>query len=148
MLVISLIAFAQYTQKDQPNIDETFISQSDDQMFDNEFQFELNIEEQDESFEFDTLDYLPSDFNAYSEDESILAALELLNEEEDAPFEFNSKKYIPLGFNPNCQYELSEIFEVEIEEENASFDFDTKMYLPENFNPYSNTNTIGELAQL
>jgi hypothetical protein len=105
-------------------------------------------EEEDALFEFDTLNYLPSDFNAYSEDESILAALELLNEEEDAPFEFNTNKYIQLGFNSNCQYELSEIFEVEIEEEDASFDFDTKMYLPENFNPYSNTNIIGALAQL
>ena len=98
MLVISLIAFAQYTQNDNLNIDETFISQSDDQMFDNEFQFELNIEEQDALFEFDTLDYLPSDFNAYSEDESILVAHELLNEEEDAPFDFNTSDYLPVNF--------------------------------------------------
>jgi len=146
MLVISLIAFAQYTQKDQNNIDETFISQSDDQMFDNEFQFELNIAEQDEAFEFETKNYLPFDFNPYSGLFDL--EYEMATEEEDAPFEFDTKNYIPLGFNPNCQYELSEIFEVEIEEEDASFDFDTKMYLPENFNPYSNTNTIAALAQL
>ena len=55
-------------------------------------------EEEDALFEFDTLDYLPTDFNAYSEDESILAALELLNEEEDAPFDFNTSDYLPVNF--------------------------------------------------
>jgi hypothetical protein len=54
-------------------------------------------EEEDALFEFDTLNYLPSDFNAYSEDESILAELELLNEEEDAPFDFNTSDYLPVN---------------------------------------------------
>jgi hypothetical protein len=57
-------------------------------------------EEEDAIFGFDTLDYLPSDFNAYSEDESILAAFELLNEEEDAAFDFDTKMYLPENFNP------------------------------------------------
>ena len=33
-------------------------------------------------------------FNAYSEDEAILAAHELLNVEEDEPFDFDVKDYI------------------------------------------------------
>ncbi len=98
MLVISLIAFAQYTQNDNLNIDVTFISQSDDQMFDNEFQFELNIEEQDESFEFETKDYLPFDFNPYYGLFDL--EYELTIEEEDAPFDFDTKMYLPENFNP------------------------------------------------
>jgi hypothetical protein len=146
MLVISLIAFAQYTQKDQHNIDETFISQSGDQMFDDEFQFELNIEEQDEAFEFETKNYLPFDFNPYSGLFDL--EYEMTIEEEDVPFEFDTKNYIPLGFKPNYQDDLSEIFEVELEEEDAVFDFDTKMYLPENFNPYFNNSDLIDIANL
>ena len=146
MLVISLIAFAQYTQKDQHNIDETFISQTGDQMFDDKFQFEINIEEQDEAFEFETKNYLPFDFNPYSGLFDL--EYEMTIEEEDIPFEFDTKKYIPLGFSPNYQGELSEIFEVEIEEEDAAFDFDTKMYLPENFNPYINNSNLTDIANL
>ncbi len=146
MLVISLIAFAQYTQNNNLNIDETFISQSDDQLFNDEFEFELNMEEQDEAFEFDANDYLPFDFNPYSG--LFTLEYEVAIEEEDVPFEFDTKKYLPFGFDPYCQTELAEIFEVEIEEEDATFDFDTKMYLPENFNPYyiiSNSNDIANL---
>jgi len=146
MLVISLIAFAQYTQKGQPNIDETFISQTGDQLFNEDFQFELNIEEQDEAFAFDTRDYLPFDFNPYSGLFDL--EYEMTIEEEDVAFEFDTKNYLPLGFNPTYQGELSEIFEVEIEEEDAAFDFDTKMYLPENFNPYFNNSDLTEIVNL
>ena len=146
MLVISLIAFAQYSQKEQHHIDETFINQSDDQMFNEDFQFKLNIEEQDEAFEFETKAYLPFDFNPYSGLFDL--EYEMTIEEEDVAFEFDTKNYLPLGFNPNYQGELSEIFEVEIEEEDAAFDFDTKMYLPENFNPYYNNSDLTEIVNL
>jgi hypothetical protein len=146
MLVISLIAFAQYTQKDQHNIDETFISQSGDQMFNDEFQFELNMEEQDEAFEFETKNYLPFDFNAYKG--LFTLEYEMAIVEEDIPFEFDTKKYLPIGFSSYCQIELSEIFEVETVEEDAAFDFDTKMYLPENFNPYYNNFSSNDIAIL
>ena len=146
MLVISLITFAQYTQKDQHNIDETFIAQSDDQMILEEFQFELNMEEQDEAFEFETKDYLPFDFNPYSGLFDL--EYEMTIEEEDVPFEFDTKNYLPLGFNPNYQDDLTEIFEVELEEEDEAFDFDTKMYLPKNFNPYSNNSYLMGIANL
>ena len=89
MLVISLIAFAQYTQNNNLNIDETFISQSDDQMFNEKFEFELKIEEQDEAFEFETKDYLPFDFNPYSGLFDL--EYEMTMEEEDTPFEFDTK---------------------------------------------------------
>ena len=146
MLVISLIAFAQYTQKGQPNIDETFISQTGDQLFNEDFQFELNIEEQDEAFAFDTRDYLPFDFNPYKG--LFTLEYEMTSVEEDTPFEFDTKKYLPFGFDPYFQTELSEIFEMEIEDKDAAFDFDTKMYLPENFNPYFNCSDLREIANL
>ena len=146
MLVISLIAFAQYTQKEQINIDEIFISQSDDQMFNEDFQFELNIEEQDEAFAFDTRDYLPFDFNPYKG--LFTLEYEMTSVEEDTPFEFDTKKYLPFRFDPYFHTEVSEIFEVEIEEEDATFDFDIKMYLPENFNPYFNNSDLTDIAIL
>ena len=146
MLVISLIAFAQYTQKGQPNIDETFISQTGDQLFNEDFQFELNIEEQDEAFAFDTRDYLPFDFNPYKG--LFTLEYEMTSVEEDTPFEFDTKKYLPFRFDPYFHTEVSEIFEVEIEEEDATFDFDIKMYLPENFNPYFNNSDLTDIAIL
>ena len=146
MLVISLIAFAQYTQNKDLNIDESVISQSDDQMFNDEFQFELIIEEQDEAFEFDTEDYLPFDFIAYKGLSTLEYEMAIV--EEDIPLEFDTKKYLPFGFDPYCPTELSETFEVEIEEEDATFDFDTKMYLPENFNPYYNNSSSNNIANL
>ena len=146
MLVISLIAFAQYTQNKDLNIDEYVISQSDDQMFNDEFQFELNKEEQDEAFEFDTKDYLPFDFNAYNG--LFTLEYEMAIVEEDVPFEFDTIKYLPFGFRPYSQIELSEIFEVDTEEEDAKFDFDTKKYLPENFNPYLYNSYSSDIANL
>ena len=90
-------------------------------------------EEEDALFEFDTLNYLPSDFNAYSEDESILAELELLNE-EDILFEFDTLDYLPTDFNAYSEDE-SILAELELlnEEEDAPFDFNTSDYLPVNF---------------
>jgi len=145
MLVISLIAFAQYTQNDHRNIDDAVISQSHDKMLNDEFQFELNMEEQDEAFEFDTEDYLPFDFNPYSW--FFTLEYEMTIEEEDIPLEFDTKNYLPYRFNPYCPSELSELFEVEIEED-AAFDFDTKSYLPENFNPYFNNSDLIEIANI
>ena len=146
MLVISLIAFAQYTHNNDLNIDESFISRSDEQMFNDEFQFELNMEEQDEAFEFETKDYLPFDFNPYSG--LFTLEYEMTIEEEDVPFEFDTKKYLPFGFSLYGQIELSEIFEVNVEEEDAVFDFDTKKYLPENFNPYFNNSDLIVIVNL
>ena len=90
-------------------------------------------EEEDALFEFDTLNYLPSDFNAYSEDESILAALELLNE-EDILFEFDTLDYLPTDFNAYSEDEsILAAHELLNEEEDAPFDFNTSDYLPVNF---------------
>jgi len=55
-------------------------------------------EEEDAIFEFDSTTYLPEDFNAYDENESILSAHELLNAEADAPFNFNTSDYLPEDF--------------------------------------------------
>ncbi len=92
-------------------------------------------EEEDAPLEFDTLDYLPSDFNAYSEEESILAALELLNDKEkDAPFEFDTLDYLPIDFNAYSEDEsILAALEILNEEEDAPFDFNTSDYLPVNF---------------
>jgi len=57
----------------------------------------LNTEE-DALFEFETLHYLPEDFNAFDEGESILAAHELLNTEADEAFDFNTLDYLPVDF--------------------------------------------------
>ena len=145
MLVISLIAFAQYTQNNNLNIEETFISQTDDQSFNDEFQFELILEEQEEAFEFDTEDYLPFDFNPYSG--LFTLEYEMTIEEEEIPFEFATKEYLPYDFNPySALYSLE--YEVMIEEEDAVFDFDTKSYLPENFNPYFKSMNAIDIANL
>ena len=91
-------------------------------------------EEKDALFEFDTLNYLPSDFDAYSEDESILAALELLNEEEEVIlFEFDTLDYLPTDFNAYNEDESTlAALELLNEEEDAPFDFNTSDYLPVN----------------
>ena len=90
-------------------------------------------EEEDALFEFDALNYLPSDFNAYSEDESILAELELLNE-EDILFEFDTLDYLPTDFNAYSEDEsILAALELLNEEEDAPFDFNTSDYLPVNF---------------
>lgn len=146
MLVISLVAFAQYTQKDQHNMDAAFLLQTEDQMFIEDFQFELNMEEQDEAFEFDSRNYLPFDFNPYNG--LFTLEYEITSVEEDALFEFDTKKYLPFRFDPNLQPELSEVFEMETEDKDAAFDFDTKMYLPENFNPYFNCSDLKGIANL
>lgn len=56
--------------------------------------YESFNEEGDAPFEFDQKEFLPENFNEYSEDELNLAEHELLNIEEDEPFEFNTKDYI------------------------------------------------------
>ena len=90
-------------------------------------------EEADEAFDFNTKDYLPVGFNAYT-----VLEYEVVLEEEDAPFEFNTTSYLPVGFNVNSNI-LNSIVEIAVEEEDEAFDFDTKIYLPKEFNA---TNTI------
>ena len=99
--------------------------------------------EKDALFEFETLDYLPVDFDAYSEDEAILAIIELLNEETDAGFEFSTSDYLPVNFNAYSEdeFNLAE-FEQLVEEADATFEFDTLDYLPEDFNAYSEDESI------
>ena len=60
--------------------------------------YDLLNEEEDSPLDFNTNDYLPENFNAYSEDEAILVAHELLNEEADAPFDFDTSDYLPTNF--------------------------------------------------
>ena len=57
-------------------------------------EYESFNQEDDALFDFNQENYLPLNFNAYSEDEAILAAHELLNVEEDEPFDFDVKDYI------------------------------------------------------
>lgn len=57
--------------------------------------YELLNKEADASFDFNTKDYLPVAFNAYSEEESITTAYELLNKETDSPFDFDVLDYLP-----------------------------------------------------
>ena len=84
----------------------------------------------DESFEFDTKNYLPANFNSYS---GLFEAHESAQVVEDEAFEFDTAAYLPVGFNANATY-LSEITEITFVEEDEAFEFDTADYLPEGFN--------------
>jgi len=86
----------------------------------------------DESFEFDTTEYLPTNFNAYA---GLFEAHELAQEVEDESFDFDTTAYLLVGFNANATY-LSNITEIATVEVDEAFDFNTADYLPIGFNVY------------
>ena len=88
-------------------------------------------QEEDTPFEFDSLNYLPENFNAYDEDEYVLAQHGLLNTEEDVIFEFDTSNYLPVDFNAydEDEYILTQ-HELLNTEADALFEFDTADYLP------------------
>ena len=145
MLVLSLIAYAQYNTNIQPKTEINFGTETSKEIVADVVLFETVLDEESEIMEFDTHDYLPPNFNANSK--LYLLEYELALEEEDEIFEFNTEDYLPLGFNAHSKTDLL-VYEKMSEEIDEAFDFDTKMYLPNDFNPYSNTSTIGALAQL
>ena len=145
MLVLSLIAYAQYNTNVQPQIEINFGKETSKEIVAEAVLFETVVEEESEIMEFDTHEYLPPNFNANSKLDVL--EYELAIEEEDEIFEFNTEDYLPLGFNAHSNTDLV-VYEMMPEETDEAFDFDTKMYLPKGFNPYSNTNTIGAIAQL
>ena len=101
-------------------------------------QYDSLNEEMDELFDFNTKDYLPSDFNQYNEDVHNLVAYQLLNQEEDELFDFNTSEYLPLHFDQYNEDKFNlTAFELLNEEMDDLFDFDTKSFLPENFNQYN-----------
>lgn len=88
-------------------------------------------QEEDTPFEFDSLNYLPENFNAYDEDEYVLTQYGLLNTEADVVFEFDTSNYLPEDFNAYDQdeYILTQ-HELLNTEADAPFEFDTSDYLP------------------
>ncbi len=94
---------------------------------------EIAIAEEDEAFDFNTIDYLPLGFDATMTFEEKYGILYETNFEETyEAFDFNIEDYLPVGFNLN-EVILSSIVEIIIEEEDEAFDFDTKKYLPVGF---------------
>ncbi len=96
--------------------------------------FEIEKEEQDAPFDFDTKKYLPENFNPY-EEVSILEDYAMLNAEEDEKLDFDTKQYLPTGFDAYSENELiMEDYELLRAAPDAPFDFNTVDYLPVNFN--------------
>lgn len=82
---------------------------------------------------FDTTNYLPIDFDAYSAPADI-HSVDFI-EEEEIELGFDSEDYLPEGFNP---YEVYfNVHKVEFIEEVFELGFDHKLDLMENFDPYS-----------
>ena len=132
MLVISLIATAQFSHSHYKNLRETLISNVDYNLIDS--MLSEDLEERDEPFNFDTKTYLPLGFNPYAKTTD-LDIVEIDIEEEDEPFNFNTKAYLPEGFDPNPKNTILDVAkEVIVEEEDEAFDFNTKDYLPLGFN--------------
>ena len=100
--------------------------------------FEIEVEEEDEPFDFDIKKYLPYGFNPYKNIANIYNKLyDYITEEADEPFEFNTKDYLPANFDPYIDISMMDEYESLNEEADEPFDFDTKEYLPKNFNPYN-----------
>ncbi len=134
MLVIGLIATAQFSQSNQLDLNETSINNSNYDLIIESLTAEA-LEEEDAPFDFNTKDYLPLGFNPYDNNEYTYIN-EIFFEEEDAPFDFKTKDYLPIGFNPYATNQNAEVIEISLEED-APFDFNTKDYLPTGFNPYT-----------
>ena len=145
MLVISLMAYAEYNTNIQSETRINFDTYSYNELVDDEFLFQLISEDEDESMDFDTKDYLPPDFNANSK--LYLLKYELEMEEQDDAFEFDTKDYLPLGFNPLSKTDML-VYEELNEEIDDIFEFDTKKFLPTNFNPYGQPTVNETVAQL
>ena len=144
MLVISLIAFAQFSQIENPLTENYNIGLLESELIIEELPFKMEELEEDLIFEFKTRDYLPSDFNPYSKVNSI--EFELVSEEEVVAVEFETKEYLPIGFDAYLGTELAEYFLMEVEEKDAAFDFDPKTHLPNDFNPYSDKSYFNDIA--
>jgi hypothetical protein len=146
MLVISLIAFAQFSQIENTLTENNTIALLESNLIIEGLPFRMEVVEEDLTFEFNTRDYLPIDFNPYSKINAI--EFELVPEEENVSFEFESNEYLPIGFDAYSGTKLSGFFKMEVEEKDAVFDFDPKMYLPNNFNPYGNMSDYNGIASL
>ncbi|NKI31837.1 hypothetical protein [Croceivirga thetidis] len=82
---------------------------------------------------FDTADYLPADFDAYSAPADI-HSIDFI-EDEEIELGFNTEDYLPSDFNP---YEVYfNVHEVEFIEEVFELGYNHKLDLMENFDPYS-----------
>ena len=145
MLVISLIAYAQYNTNIELERTMNFDTYSYNELTTDELSFEVLLEEENESMDFDTEDYLPLDFNENSK--LYLLKYELEIEEEDDAFEFDTRDYLPLGFDPLSKTDML-VYEKLDEEIDETFEFDTKKYLPSNFNPYSQHKANEAIAQM
>ena len=105
--------------------------------------FKINQDElADESFEFDTMKYLPTNFNAYT---GLFEEYELIQEVEDQAFDFETAAYLPVGFDANATY-LSNIKEIATIETDEPFDFNMTDYLPVGFNVYPLLEEIVEMG--
>jgi hypothetical protein len=136
-LAISIIATAQLSPINNIDIHNPIISRLNNDLLIESLPSET-IEEEDATFNFNTIDYLPLGFNPYINN-NLFDIVEFNIEEEDAPFDFNTNDFLPIGFNPNKRGQMMDIVEFNIEED-ASFDFDTNKYLPKGFDPYKGLN--------
>jgi hypothetical protein len=84
----------------------------------------------DESFEFDTTKYLPTNFNAYA---GLFEEHEFVQAIENQAFDFDTEAYLPVGFNATIQFEY-EVNAIATGEEDIPFDFETANYFPIGFN--------------
>ena len=101
--------------------------------------FEMEVEEEDEPFDFNVKEYLPNGFNSFElMFETYNTAYEYFFDDVDDSFDFDTKIYLTEGFDPYENVSLIGDYELlDVEEEDDSFDFNTKEYLPIGFNPHS-----------
>jgi len=83
--------------------------------------------------EFNTKDYLPTNFNAYASP-SNFKDVSFLEEENEVNLGFDSKSYLPEGFTPYAFYfDIHSVDYIE-ENDNLELNFRTKDFLPAGFN--------------
>jgi hypothetical protein len=87
---------------------------------------------------FDTMQYLPKNFNALKGKNDInWSKIDLIDEpEEELTLDFNTKDYLPKNFNAlqgKDDIDWSKIDLIDEPEEELIFDFNTKDYLPKGF---------------
>ncbi len=92
--------------------------------------------EEDISFDFETEECLPKDFNPLKGIGDLnWESIELIELEEEVTIDFDTKQYLPKEFNALKgigDLDWSEIELIEIEEE-VEIDYNTELYLPANF---------------
>ncbi len=101
------------------------------------FTFEMDTitfleEDANTEIDFNTTDYLPTNFNAYASPSDFKDVSFL--EEEEVNLGFDSKSYLPEGFTPYAFYfDIHSVDYIE-ENDNLELNFKTKDFLPAGFN--------------